>query len=102
MIKTVLFYIVLNLLLIPFYVAGWFLGISAFVLAPQAYTGWDMFEIYVILLIPNLLLFVYIFADGFKRGFSRKMNLGCMLFIAALLGVGVFQDLLQFGAWRKE
>ncbi|GEM_PF-6724895 len=102
MIKTVLFYLLLNVILIPLYVTGWFLGFSAFVLAPHAYTGWDMFEIYLFLLLPNFILFVYILVDGFKRGFSRKISLCCMLFMTALLGIGVFRDLLQFGAWMKR
>ncbi|OWA33978.1 hypothetical protein B9G55_16710 [Saccharibacillus sp. O16] len=101
MTKTVLFYLLLNVIMIPFYIAGWFLGFSAFTLAPHAYDGWDMFEIYLILLIPNFLLFVYILVDGFKRGFSRKISLLCMLLMTALLGVGVFRDLLQFGEWIK-
>jgi len=90
MIRTVSCYVGLQLLLIPLYAAGWFLGISAIWLASDAYTAWDIVEVYFVMLLPTFLFFIYVQVDGFKRGFSRKTSICCFLLVAALVGVGLF------------
>lgn len=94
--KTLLIYIVFNIIVFPIYIIASITGLVGGFLQADAFGVGDLILIYAIALLPNLLLGVAIFIWGDRFQLNQKLNILCLLIIAIVLAYFIIIESAQF------